>query len=170
MPPWKQGGRLWPPLLAGPSSGRSWSPPPRPQPVRVALGEKVAEICRLGEAQGDQGLLLARGAAYTLLGGATPEWVPNQEVRHREEKDALREEARVAQQQLKELKQKWQEKWADFQRSDGVAAMNVRLLKEIEAERDVVTQLKAAAKAAADQYRRDKEAAEKREEQMGQMP
>ena len=44
-----------------------------PQDVRVALGEKVAEIRRLGEAQGDQGLLLPRGAAYTLLGGATPE-------------------------------------------------------------------------------------------------
>ena len=64
-----------------------------PQDVRVALGEKVAKIRRLGEAQGDQGLLLARGAACTLLGGATPEWVANQERRHREEKDALREEA-----------------------------------------------------------------------------
>ena len=62
-----------------------------PQDVRVALGEKVAKIRQLGEAQGDQGLLLARGATYTLLGGATPEWVANQEVRHREEKDALRE-------------------------------------------------------------------------------
>ena len=59
-----------------------------PQDVRVALGEKVAEIRRLGEAQGDRGLLQARGAAYTLLGGATPEWVANQEMRHREEKDA----------------------------------------------------------------------------------
>ena len=131
-----------------------------PQDVRVALGEKVAEIRRLGEAQGDQGLLLARGAAYTLLGGATPKCVANQEMRHRAEKDALREEARVAKQQLKELKQKWQEKRADFQRSDGVAAMNARLLKEVEAERDVVTHMKAAAKAAADQHRRDNEAAE----------
>ena len=60
--------------------------------------------------QGDQGLLLA-------------EWVANQEMRHWEEKDALREEAHVAQQQLKELKQKWQEKRADFQWSDRVAAM-----------------------------------------------
>ena len=60
------------------------------QEVRVALGEKVAEIRRLGEAQGDKGLLQARGAAYALLGGATPEWVANQEVHHREEKDALR--------------------------------------------------------------------------------
>ena len=42
------------------------------QDVRVALGEKVAEIHKLGEAQGDKGLLQARGAAYTLLGGATP--------------------------------------------------------------------------------------------------
>ena len=96
-----------------------------------------------------------------------PEWVANQEMRHREEKDALREEARVAKQQLKELKQKWQEKRADFQRSDGVAAMNVCLLKEVEAERDVVTQLKAAAKDATDQHGRDNEAAEKREERMG---
>ena len=47
--------------------------------------------------------------------------------------------------------------------------MNARLLKEVEAERDVVTQLKAAAKAATDQHRRDHEAAEKREERMGQM-
>ena len=77
----------------------------------------------------------------------------------------MREEACVAQQQLKELKQKWQEKRADFQRSDGVAAMNARLLKEVEAERDVVTQLKATA----DQHRRDNEAAKKREERMGQM-
>ena len=77
-----------------------------PQDVRVALGEKVAEIRRLGEAQGDKGLLQARGAAYTLLGGAaytilggaTPEWVASQEMRHREEKDALREEAHMAQQ------------------------------------------------------------------------
>ena len=51
-----------------------------PQEVRVALGEKVAEIRRLGEAQGDKGLLQARGAAYALLGGATTEWVANQEV------------------------------------------------------------------------------------------
>ena len=64
-----------------------------PQDVRVALVKKVAEIRRLGEAQGDKGLLQARGATYTLLGGATPKWV------------AL----------LKELKQKWQEKRADFQ-------------------------------------------------------
>ena len=79
-------------------------------------------------------------------GGATPEWVANQEVRHREEKDALREEARVAKQQLKELKElkeRWQEKRANFQWSDAVAAMNARLLKEVKAERDVVTQLKA---------------------------
>ena len=138
-----------------------------PQDVRLALSEKVAKIRRLGEAQGDQGLLLARGAAYALLRGATSEWVANQEMRHREEKDALREEAHMAQQQLKELTQKWQEKRADFQRSDGVAAMNARLLREVEAERDVVTQLKAAAKAAADQHRRDHEAAEKREERMG---
>ena len=61
-----------------------------PQEVRVALGEKVAEIRKLGEAQGDKG-----------LGGATPEWVANQEVRPREEKDALRDETQVAKQQLK---------------------------------------------------------------------
>ena len=42
----------------------------------------MAKIRRLGEAQGDKGLLQARGAAYTLLGGATPEWVANQEMRH----------------------------------------------------------------------------------------
>ena len=62
----------------------------------------------------------------------------------------MREEARVAQQKLKELQQRWQEKQADFQQSDGVAAMNGRLLKEVEAERETVTQLKADAKAAAD--------------------
>ena len=73
----------------------------------------------------------------------------------------------MAQRQLKELKQKWQEKQADFQRSDGVAAMNARLLQEVKAERDVVTQLRAAAKAAADQHRRENEVAEKRVEQMG---
>ena len=55
-----------------------------PQDVRVALSEKVAKIRRLGEAQGDQGLLLARGAAYALLRGATSEWVANQEMCHRE--------------------------------------------------------------------------------------
>ena len=59
-----------------------------PQDVRVTLGEKVAEILKLGEAQGDPGLLQAREAAYTLLGRATPEWVANQERRHREERDA----------------------------------------------------------------------------------
>ena len=61
-----------------------------PQDVRVALGKKAAKIRKLGEAQGDKGLLQARGAAYTLLGGATPEWVANQKMRHRGEKDALR--------------------------------------------------------------------------------
>ena len=75
----------------------------------------------------------------------------------------MQEEALVAKQQLKELKERWQEKKADFQRSNAVAAMNARLLKEVEAERDVVTQLKAKAKAAADQHWRDSEAAEKRE-------
>ena len=55
----------------------------------------------------------------------------------------MREEARVAKQQLKELKERWQEKRANFQWSDAVAAMNARLLKEVKAERDVVTQLKA---------------------------
>ena len=140
-----------------------------PQEKRVALGEKVAEIRRLGEAQGDQGLQQARGATYAILGGATPKWVANQEMRQREEKDALREEARVAKQQLKELKERGQEKRADFQRSDAVAAMNARLLKEVEAERDVITQLKVAAKATANQHRRDNEAAEKRDERMGQM-
>ena len=75
----------------------------------------------------------------------------------------------MAKQQLKELKERWQEKRADFQRSDAVAAMNAHLLKEVEAERDVITQLRAAAKAATDQHRRDNEAAEKRDERMGQM-
>ena len=46
-----------------------------------------------------------------------------------------------------------------------MAAMNARLLKEVEAERDGVTQLKAAT----DQHQRDNEASEKREERMGQM-
>ena len=63
--------------------------------MRVTLGEKVAEICQLGEAQGDRGLLQAREATYTLLGGATPEWVANQEMRHQKERDTLREEARA---------------------------------------------------------------------------
>ena len=47
--------------------------------------------------------------------------------------------------------------------------MNARLMKEVEAERATVTQLKATAKAPADQHQRDSEAAEKREERMGQM-
>ena len=47
-----------------------------PQDVRVALGEKVAEIRQLGEGQGAQGLVQAREAAYTLLGGATPSGSP----------------------------------------------------------------------------------------------
>ena len=51
----------------------------------------------------------------------------------------------MAKQQLKELKERWQEKRADFQRSDPVAAMNACLLRKVQAERDVVTQLKAAA-------------------------
>ena len=41
-----------------------------PQDVRVTLGEKVAEIRKLGEAHGDRGLLQAREAASTLLGGS----------------------------------------------------------------------------------------------------
>ena len=77
-----------------------------PQDVRVALGEKVAEIRQLEEGQGDRGLVRAREAAYTLLGGATPEWVANQEMRHQKERDALREEARAAQRQVKELQQR----------------------------------------------------------------
>ena len=43
--------------------------------------------------------------------------------------------------------------------------MNARLLKEVEAERDAVTQLKAAA----DQCQRDNKASEQREERTGQM-
>ena len=129
------------------------------------MGEKVADIRRLAEAQGDKGLLQARGATHALLGGATPEWAANQEMPHWEEKDALREETRVAKQQLKELRERWQERKADFQRSDNVAAINAHLLKEVEAERDTVTRLKAAA----DQHQRDNEASEKREERMGQM-
>ena len=122
-----------------------------PQEARVALGKKVGEIRRLAGAQGDRGLLLARGAVHTLLGGATPEWAANQEMRHQEEKDSLREEAWVAKQQLKEMREKRQEKKADFQWSDAVAAMNACLLKEVEAEKDLVTQLKAVARAAAEQ-------------------
>ena len=75
----------------------------------------------------------------------------------------------MAKQQLQELRERWQEWKADFQWSDAVAAMNARLLKEVEAERDTVTQLKAAASAATEQQRRDHEASEKREESMGQM-
>ena len=74
-------------------------------------------------------------------------------MRHNKERDALQEEAGVAQQQVKELQQRWQEKRADFQRSDRVAAENGRLLKEVEAGKELITQLKAAAKAAADQHR-----------------
>ena len=140
------------------TAGADW-----PQDERVTLRERVAEIRQLGEAQGDRGLVQAREAAYTLLGGATPEWVANQEMRHQKERDALREEARAAQRQVKELQQRWQEKRADIQRSDGVAAANARLMKEVEAERAMVTQLKAAAKAAADQRQRDSEATEKKE-------
>ena len=44
-----------------------------------------------------------------------------------------------------------------------MAAMNARLLKEVEADRDVITQLKAAA----DQHRSDNEATERIEERMG---
>ena len=40
------------------TAGTDW-----PQDVRVALGEKVAEIRLLGEGQGDQGLVRAREAA-----------------------------------------------------------------------------------------------------------
>ena len=47
--------------------------------------------------------------------------------------------------------------------------MNGCLLKEVEAGTEMVIQLKAAAKAAADQHRRDSEAAERKEERMGQM-
>ena len=54
------------------TAGADW-----PQDVRVTLGEKVAEIRKLGEEQGDRGLLQAREATYTLLGGATTEWVAN---------------------------------------------------------------------------------------------
>ena len=140
-----------------------------PQEVRMALGEKVAGIRLLGEGQGDQGLVQAQEAAYSLLGGATPEWVVNQEMRHTKERDALREEARAAQRQVRELQQKWQEKWANFHRSDRVAAANGRLLKEVEAGKETITQLKAAAKVAADQHRRDSEVAERKDERMGQM-
>ena len=73
-------------------------------------------------------------------------------MRHQEEKDILWEETRVANQQLKELRERWQERKADFQQSDAVATMNARLLKEVEAERDTVTQLKAAARATAEQH------------------
>ena len=41
-----------------------------------------------------------------------------------------------------------------------MAALNACLLKKVEAERDAVTQLKAAAKATADQRQRDNEASE----------
>ena len=150
----RRGGRRWLPPPCGPELRRileATAEADLPQDVRVALGEKVAEIGQLGEGQGDRGLVRAREAAYTLLGGAIPEWVANQEMRHHKERDAWREEARASQRQVKELQQKWQEKRADFQRSDGVAATNGRLLKEVEAGKEMVIQLKAAAKAAADQ-------------------
>ena len=92
----RQGGRQWPPPPCGPELRRileATAEADWPQDVRVALGEKVAEIRQLGEGQGDRGLVRAREAAYTLLGGATPEWVANQEMRHQKERDALREEA-----------------------------------------------------------------------------
>ena len=74
-----------------------------PGKAKVALGEKVAELWEVGEAQGDQGLLQARGAVCTLLRWAIPEWAAGQEVWHRKERDALQAEAKEAQQQLREL-------------------------------------------------------------------
>ena len=74
-----------------------------PGKAKVAWGEKVAELWEVGEAQGDQGLLQARGAVCTLLGWATPEWAAGQEAWHRKEQDALQAEAKEAQQQLREL-------------------------------------------------------------------
>ena len=47
--------------------------------------------------------------------------------------------------------------------------MNGHLLKEVEAGKEVIVQLRAAAKAAVDQRRQDSEAAERKEERMGQM-
>ena len=52
-----------------------------------------------------------------------------------------------------------------------MAAMNDRLLKEVEAGADEITQLKmkAARRAAAKQCRLEKEAADRREEQVSQL-
>ena len=55
----------------------------------------MAELREVGEAQGDKGLLQARGAICTLLGWATPEWAAGQEAQHREEREALKVEANV---------------------------------------------------------------------------
>ena len=142
-----------------------------PGKAKMALGEKVAKLREVGEAQGDKGLLQARGAVCTLLGWATPEWATGQEVRHREGRDTLKADAKAAQQQLRELQGRWQwqDKKADFQQSDVVATMNDRLLKEVEARKDKITRLKATGRVAAKLCRREKEAAERREEQMSQL-
>ena len=51
---------------------------------------------------------------------------------------------------------------ADFQGSGAVAAMNDRLLKEVEAEPDEVTRLKAAGQVAEEKHRQLEEVAERR--------
>ena len=94
-------------------------------------------------------MLQARGAVCTLLGWATPEWASGQEARHWEERDALKAEAKAAQQQLQELQSRWREKRADFQRSDAVAAMNDCLLKEVETGKDEITRLREDGRRAA---------------------
>ena len=129
----------------------------------------MAALREVGEAQGDQGLLQARGAICTLLGWTTLEWATGQEARHQKERDALRADTREAQRQLRELQGCWQEKRANLQRSEAVAAMNYRLLKEVEAGADEITRLKAAERAAADQCRREKEEADRKEEQASQL-
>ena len=115
----------------------------------MPLGEKVAELREVGEAQGDKGLLQARGAVCTLLGWTTPEWAAGQEVPHREERNALKAEAKAAQQQLQELQSRWRERKVDFQRSDTVAAMNDRFLKEVKAGKDEITRLREDGRRAA---------------------
>ena len=75
-----------------------------PERAKRALGEKVAELREVGEAQGDKGLLQARGAICTLLGWATPEWAAGQEAQHREEREALKAEAKAAQNSCKSCK------------------------------------------------------------------
>ena len=74
-----------------------------PKEARTMLGEKVAELQKLGAAQGNKGMLKIREAVCKLLGWITPEWEANQEARHQAKLNTLKAEAKAAQQQLREL-------------------------------------------------------------------